>query len=446
MPFYSFFDSPEEYDNSVFYKQGGSPGLLAGLIQFIEERKELITEINLCWYLFNNKKLYDYLVGLSKLGIKVNIVSIPLEGYDGGNPRKITDIETGELSEGQFSKFGLARLIFQDAFYKENENLSIKFFPHIYLRSQYVKPFSRGEMPYSLHIKAGLIKKKDGYVALLSSSSMAVRDLVKHESMVFVEDEPGYREPIWNFFQDIRKVSIPIKKFTSELNSGKNDYEQLNDVNNPSAHFTAPFYFDSPHLLENKVIALLKNAKNKIIIAAQHLAAYNYQFKSRFHSKIQADEIRKGILGVVVEKAKEGLEITCLSQTFSAPEELAEKFESDHFREPSNKKSFSKLVTDLAKQKNARYFVNQDFHSKFIIIDETLIFCSYNFTPTQFIFLDKVDIKKFTHMPGKHYKGQHCEVSGHFVINDKETLRKFEKNVEYIIGLKNTVQTLPLKE
>jgi hypothetical protein len=445
MPFYSFFDSPEKYDNSVFYQQGGSPGLLAGFIQFIEERKDSITEVNLCWYLFNNRILYDYLVGLSERGIQVNVITIPLEGYDNSNPKKLVNLETGNKSEEKFTKYDSAKNIFNEVFHNTTfGGFNIYFFPHIYLRSRYIKPFSRGAMPYSLHIKAGFIKKKDGFAALLSSSSLAVRDLVKHESMIMVEDEKAFQLPMQKFFMDMFKACIPIKNFTTEFNTGRNDYQLKTDVNNFAAHFTAPFYFDSPHKLEERVIKLIKKAKNRIIIGAQHLAAYNYEFKSKYHSKVFGDKIRKGIIGEIVEKAAEGLEIIFLSQTFSPPEEYAGHFKGFYFREPSNKKYFSKLISELAKLKSVKYFVNEDLHLKFIIIDETLIYSSYNYTPTQFIYLDKVDIKEFAHMPDKSYKGQHCEVSGHFVVNDKETVRKFEENVEFIMGLKNTMQVLPI--
>jgi len=446
MPFYSFFDSPEKYDSTLFYKEGGSPGLLKALIHFIEERKVAISEINLCWYLFNNRIFYDYLLSLSETGIQVNIITIPLEGYDNSHPKKLIGLGVGGKSEGKFSKYDCAKDIFHDAFNNtNNENFNIFFFPHIYLRSPFIHPFSRGAMPYSLHIKAGFIKKKDGFATIISSSSMAARDLVKHESMLIVEDEAGYQIPAKKFFKDMVGASTPIKNFTSDLNNGSEKYEPIIDVNNSSAHFTAPFYFDSPHKLEDRVIELIKKAKNRIIIGAQHLAAYNYQYKSKYHSKIRVDKIRKGILGEIVEKAKGGLEISCLSQTFSPPEELKKYYKGIQFRETVNKKNFLSLVGDLSTRENVKYFVNKDFHSKFIIIDETLIYCSYNFTPTQFIYLDNVDIKEFAHMPGKSYKGQHCEVSGHFVVNDKEIVMKFEENVEYIIGLKSTIQTLPLK-
>ncbi|MDP5061599.1 MAG: hypothetical protein NWP64_06735, partial [Maribacter sp.] len=86
------------------------------------------------------------------------------------------------------------------------------------------------------------------------------------------------------------------------------------------------------------------------------------------------------------------------------------------------------------------YFVNEHLHSKFIIIDDMLIYCSYNFTPTQFIFLDKVNISKFKNMPDVSYEGIHCEVGMHLVIKDLNTVTAFEKNVQEIIKNKETIQ------
>ena len=159
MPFSVYFDSPRRGKKITFYKQGGSPELLQQLINYIDTNKEDIEEIDFCWYLFNNKILYDYLKDIATADIKVNIITIPRAGYDIRNPKRLEDFNSGEKSEKHYSKYDLASEIFSDAFYDEKTpNLQLSFFPHIYVRSKYVKQFSRGDLPYSLHIKTCFIK------------------------------------------------------------------------------------------------------------------------------------------------------------------------------------------------------------------------------------------------------------------------------------------------
>jgi len=97
MPFKVYFDGPNHYEGKYnFYKQGGSPTLLKRLISIIEENRKDLLEINLCWYLFNNNILHEFLKEISLSGIKVNIVTIPLEGYD--------DIKYSPSLDNYFSK------------------------------------------------------------------------------------------------------------------------------------------------------------------------------------------------------------------------------------------------------------------------------------------------------------------------------------------------------
>src|SRR5690606_17505211 len=116
----------------------------------------------------------------------------------------------------------------------------------------------------------------------------------------------------------------------------------------------------------------------------------------------------------------------------------AKNFEGIAFRKPLNTNNFQQFYAELALTENAEYFVNEHLHSKFIIIDHTLIFCTYNFTPTQFIYLDKVKIPRFKNMPKLSYEGIHCEVGMHVIIEDEHILKLFE---EHIAMLKNDPDT-----
>ena len=144
------------------------------------------------------------------------------------------------------------------------------------------------------------------------------------------------------------------------------------------------------------------------------------------------------MLGAVIDRAKEGILVTCLSQTFIPPIHLAEKFKDNSFRKPINKSNFQRFFRECSTE-NVAYYVNDSLHSKFIIIDNLLIYCTYNFTPTQFIFLDEVNIPAFNEMPEISYEGTHCEVSAHVVIENKDILQSF---LEHVDSIKKNPQTI----
>lgn len=447
MPFQAFFDRPENYSNKFdFHELGGSPQLLKNFIATIEKHKNDIEEINLCWYLFNNKHLHNYLKKLSLQGIKVNVVTIPLEGYDHRNPKQLTLADSREKTTKSYTKYDLAKEIFKEA-YRSNDfpNYRIFFFPHLYVRSPRVKKFSRGNLPYSLHLKAAYIRKKNGkgFLLCLSSSNLAVRDLVKYESMLMIEDEPQYEQNAQSFFKHLIDNSFCIKNYHSRFNTNRNAYDFLPSFNNENSFFTAPFYFDSANKLEKTLVQILLNAQKKIVVCAQHLAAFDYTFNATYHSQKNSNERRQGILGMVIQKAKEGIEVQCLSQTFAPPNDHQTQFQNKRFRRPANTRNFQAFYLALSScGGRVQYFVNENLHSKFIIVDDLLIYCTYNFTPTQFTFLDKVKIDRFTEMQDLSYEGIHCEVGGHIVMKNKEVLAQFVENIEGIVEAKGTVRVL----
>ena len=442
MPTKAFFDGPYLYKNKFdFYEQGGSPLLLQKFIDTIEANISDITEVNISWYLYNNKILHQYLKSISQKGIQVNVITIPLEGYDDNRSQLLTDLSTGRTSETKFTKYELAKKIFSEMYRSEEyPNFKMYFFSHMYVRSKNVKAFSRGALPYSLHVKSAYIKKKQGYLLLMSSSNLAVRDLVKEESMICIEDEDGYESMFRSFYKDLVHNSTNIKDYTKILNTSCNTFDTIDFDTSSKAFISAPFYYDSANILEKKLSDLISKAKDRIIICAQHLAAFEYKIQTKNHSSKDFDTSRKGILGVVLDKAKQGVEVSCYSQTFVPPNELEIKFLDQKFRRPANTKSFQKFYAQLDKIKEVEYFVNENIHSKFIIIDDTLIFCTYNFTPTQFIYVDQVNISSFKHMPNLQYQGIHCEVAVHVLVQDPKVVVAFVNNMARIRDDKATIK------
>ncbi|WP_405410942.1 phospholipase D-like domain-containing protein [Maribacter sp. Asnod1-A12] len=444
MPFNSYFDEPDLYKNKFnFYEQGGSPFLLKKFIESIEHQKDDIEEINISWYLYNNKYVHDYLKEISKTGILINVITIPLEGYDHTKPQPLENLTTGEINIAKVTKYDLARKIFREMYHSTSHpNFNLYIFPHLYVRSSYINKFSRGSLPYSLHIKSAYIKKTNGYTLLLSSSNLAVRDLVKHESMISIEDEQGYEKIVKSFYFDLINNSIHIKDYNKLLNTTCNLYKKIVFKKSMFIGITAPFYNNSAHITEKTLTEYIQSAKERIIICAQHLAAFNYQFNAKHHSVMTKNETRKGILGAVLEMAKKSINVTCLSQTFTPLLEDENKFKKTKFRRPVNTTNFQKFYKQIMVTNNIEYFVNEYIHSKYILIDNTLIYCSFNFTPTQFIYLDNVNISRFKNMPDISYNGIHCEVGMHVVIKDQNTITAFEKN---IAGIKNKKETIQIK-
>ena len=66
------------------------------------------------------------------------------------------------------------------------------------------------------------------------------------------------------------------------------------------------------------------------------------------------------------------------------------------------------------------YCANKNIHSKFIVADDHLIVTSFNYTPTQFIYLGHVDIPEFYHVPGHSYEGIHSEVGQMIILEDRK--------------------------
>ena len=444
MPVTAFFDGPHNYSNRFdFYEQGGSPLLLKRIIEIIEKNKSEIEEINIGWYLYNNKYFHSFLKGISEEGVKVNVITIPLEGYDNNKPKRLKNLDTGEIQNTKVTKYSLAREIFSEMYKTaQHPNFSLYFFPHLYVRSEFVKKFSRGTLPYSLHLKSAYIKMKYGYIIVLSSSNMATRDLVKHESLICIQNEDHYEEGFKNFYNDLINNSIPIKEYKREFNTSRNTFNFINFKSSSHYFIAAPFYYNSANDLDKSLSDYILKAKERVIICSQHLAAFSYRFKSKYHSKIEEDETRDGVLGSAIKMAKTGLKVTCLSQTFVPPPGQESRFQGSDFRKPANKGNFQRFFAELSLFDNAAYFVNENIHSKFIIIDNTLIYCTYNFTPTQFIYLDDVNIPNFREMPKTSYKGIHCEVSAHVVIEDRSILNLFLDHTQLIKSNKLTIQVL----
>jgi phosphatidylserine/phosphatidylglycerophosphate/cardiolipin synthase-like enzyme len=313
------------------------------------------------------------------------------------------------------------------------------FFPHIYLRSKYVKEFSRGNIPYSLHTKSILIKKKGGKMDIcISSSNFAVRDLVKEENLLIIKDEPKYAAPVAGFFDKLIARSIRIDRF--DFNGNYSNYKVGFEKKAlcRSGDFMAPFYYNSPFLVEDYITERLKSAQRRIIIVGQHICPVDHIIRKYYHSdfKGKPDFIRKGFVNVLVEKAQAGVPVEILSQTFASGDDQFD----EKFRSPANKKAFFKFYAAIRNIAGIQYAVNENVHSKYIVIDDQVFVTTFNYTPTEFIYLDQVRIDHFQNNKGRSYSGIFSEV-GHFVVSDfKPLVEEYVENFKLVKSQKNTIQ------
>lgn len=408
---------------------GCSPHLLESFIGWLSEQKANIAELNLALYLFNNEVLLDTLISLASVGVKVTVYSIPIEGYDNRYPRSIIEYHSG-ISLGNFTKYDLANKVYGRIRKEHIHNFELRIVPHMYLRSKRVHPFSRGSMPYSLHIKSFAATMKNGDLyAGLTSSNFAVRDAQKNEAAVICQlDEPEALSTT-DFYLGLYENSISFFDFDA---SGDYSHFQVRMRPTPPKSrtmYVAPFYSDSASDFEANASSIVNRAKSRLIVCAQHISAYNYAYEDWDKSPAQ---IRKpGFLSAVIERANSGITTSFLSQTY------VDSLGTHNCRSPENKGAFIGFV-DAAKKAKCSYYVNEDTHSKFIVSDNHVILTTCNFTPTQFIYIPRVEIEQFERMPDLSYSGIHCEIGAYFVVSSSGFADQVSEEFNKMIQLPRT--------
>lgn len=424
-----------ELGNSGIYNNlGSSPNTTLRFCDWLINNKNNIESVKIAMYLFNNSYLFNSLKELARAGCNIDVFSIPLEGYDDDKPLVITDNQT-KTSLGAYTKYDLADEIYSDIQQYPIENFNLYIFPHMYLRSQTVNPFSRGNMPYSLHCKTCLIKFQDGttYVGL-TSSNMAVRDAQKIELFNLSTITGIEINSAEDFYAGLLENSININSFNPNA-----DYNHYNIVlrHVPPASrilYTAPFYKNSASKFEERIIQMLNLASTRIIVAAQHVCAYDYSYYIN-DGENPNNVIKKhkdGFLSTVLEKARNGIPTTFISQTYM------DSTGTHGCRKPQNRTAFINLTTAAKDINNCHYYVNDNLHAKYIIIDNIVITTTCNFTPTQFIYIPNVDIPEFDNIPDTSYSGIFCEVGAYFIYTNPIVADLLFQKTTELINLDST--------
>lgn len=187
-------------------------------------------------------------------------------------------------------------------------------------------------------------------------------------------------------------------------------------------YFAAPFFHNSPIRIADKISEIIKTARDRIYICAEHLAAYNYWDMD--------GNFQPGLFSVVFQKGREGIPVRCLSQTYVDAEGY-----SHGQRSPENTGMFRQLIRQIDQLDQCVYAVNKNVHAKFIVVDNTAVISTANYTPTEFIY-GPVTINRFDDdsLAGVRYSGIFSEVSHFIILEDQgiaeQLIQFFEETVE----------------
>ncbi|MGR5364249.1 hypothetical protein ACPV54_25570 [Vibrio mediterranei] len=362
-----------------FYAEGSSPNILRGILDFINEKKNNLEEVNICLCLFNNFILANELLKLTRQKIKVNIISIPLSGYDTkessneGFNSYFTNKPLFYVGDSR-SKYDFAQRVYNNFSSESNTNKFLKFsvFEHIYVRSLNAKKFSKGNIPFSLNSKNIYLKMKNGSsYSILISSDLALRERKKEELCLFLENNEEDKVNNELFFKELYGLSTPLEKlddsreyFDYTDNFAYQAKKTPLDHNHLRTFFTAPFLYDSNKKIEQRIIEKISNAKERVIICTQHLNTFD------------------GSLKTALGKSKTGLRIKILTQTYCDStlktvinkNKLPESYvsingESYKVRTPENSKSFMDFIKRLKRDVQCKYYFNPNVNLNFMVVD-----------------------------------------------------------------------------
>ncbi len=445
MPNDIFFDNINNYGSGnryAFYVQGANPRILEKLREYVDARRSQLARIRVCSLLYNNEALCDYLISLAQSGIVVDVISIPLEGYDNSKAKILLDYYTQISGTTSFTKYALAKSVYDKMINtsKNCKDLNFYIFPHMFVRSSQVGNFARGKLPYSLHIKSLLFEYNNGSGAVaLTSSNLACRDLTKDELLFTIEGNDEALESARAFYDDLIECSIPASDFDENGDWMHYDIQIKDNYNVGINTYLAPFYRNSPINASEKIKDLIRNATREIYISAEHLATES------------ADDI----LGCVFNEKRNGVAVNCLSQVFycddmgdfitnSKGEHTYYYFQSQadnkryEIRTPRHGTAFSNMTRYVDNDDNSSYCVNADVHAKYMVIDDVAVISTSNFTPTSFIYIPEVDIPKFDNVPDVSYHGVYSEVGQLLFVRDAGICAALKRNFNDICAQPNT--------
>lgn len=395
---------PEDINRSLKAKEGSCPALLYDLFSELEGA----TEIHIAAYLFNNPTYYNFLSQLAQRGCKIRVTSLPVSGYS-DKPGKV---------EGYAYKIS-AQQAAQEVYDKiiNTSNMELEIFPHLYV--WYGALYAGGGASYSFHVKAIYAKfPKTENKCILSSGNFMLTDAFHSDNILMLEGMPKYEKAFTRFFEDLVKYSIPYNDFCSKFKSYRDEFLysfagneiDLNKGEYQHCFFTAPFYLyngeGSNHYAGDRIIELIRNAEQRVWVCAQH-----------FHDLISYDTERETIIKALYDRyiSHPQVEFRFLKQVPHSS--LADK------RRAGIAETLFQFVM------KARQRFNKLAHDKFMIIDDTLLVSTANYTTTQFAFgKRKMEFKEEGHKFSK--EDNFSEVNGFAILPSCpiDILRQYENH------------------
>lgn len=351
------------------FPEGSCPQLMADLFAELKGARE----IHIAAYLFNNPAYCSFLEQLASSGCKIKITSLPLSGY---NNKKVSVIGR----RGKVSPRRIAKEIYKRV--NLTRNMSLYIFPHLY--AWYGALYADGGASFSFHVKAILAKyKNNGSKCILSSGNFMFGDPPHSDNLIVFENVPKVESVFNDFFKDLEKYSIPYNIFLRKFNTLKKEFLfscagkgiHKNKVSN-NCFFTAPFYYyakeGSNHYALKRLINLIKNAKHRVWVCAQH-----------FHDLSSFDPKASSLISAIYKKycSTPAVEFRFLKQVPHTS--LADK----------RRAAIAETIFQYVMHAGQKY--NNLAHDKFMIIDNTLLLSTANYTSTQFAFgLRKMEMGK----------------------------------------------------
>lgn len=307
----TFFENNHEYG---YCSEGSSPKLLSDLLGWLSSKSDELSELHLALYLFNNEYFFEKLKEISTKGTKVVIYSIPLEGYDSDRPASIRDRSTGAVVQSG-TKYDFATELYKTISCLSSSNISLRIVPHMYLRSNRVRSFSRGQMPYSLHCKSFFAKCKNGESFVgLTSTNFAIRDAGKMESLSIISLNEEMEYAAVDFYSGLQENSFTVQEFDEDKDWSHYRVAMRQVPPKSNLMFIAPFYRDSASQFEVNLKTMINRAKRRIVVCAQHVSSYEYSFERLYSEEKTSGYVKKdGFLKDVLQKAKQGADTTIIS-------------------------------------------------------------------------------------------------------------------------------------
>ncbi len=423
------FDSPQNYlQSDDFYLQGCNPGLLRFVLDYVKEKEEELTEVYISLPIYNNPFLHHAFERLAERGVKVTIITRPIDSYRNTNPKWIIDLANREgVFDTAKTPYQLARSFFAAAYQKPKENFHLKVFPHLSIKSHEGNPFAKGQQPYSLEVTAFLFLFRQGGSVAFSSSDLHCGDPVQEGHMLLDENDWTLLKNTRRFFEALSEQSFALPDFNFSIQYNHHEFQALPQAQRLPVFFLAPFYLNSPSLAETELVKRIREAKERVWVQSPIINCYEYSVDGHFHSTLE-DEIidHFGFLRPVLERASIGAEVRFLTGAYpNGGPGIAPIKETETFTE------FRRIAKATA---NNRLATSPNIGSSFMILDDCLILSSTPFRSDIFVYLDQVRIQGFTEAETEGYTGIFSTTSLFWLVDDAEIVATYRRHFEHLWG------------